>query len=261
MYYLRARYYNPLTGRFLSVDSQAGQGQRRYEYAGADPVNGIDPTGNEAIIEWALLTFYPGRIPIHFPGFPSWCGFEMGGFMPGCGGGPGDSGGQSGSGAGPGAPAGPPPPPPPHNEDLVLVPKGDSGRNNVSYRDIDYCVEQKNGDPPRETWYVTEHQTNTTVAPPNGMSGGVDPNEFPDYIGCLACRNEESQQTFFISLSRGTNAQPQQQITVHVPIEGDFEQLGIHVDSGGNRVNGYLHWPGVPFTPSWYEDGGLCRSK
>jgi RHS repeat-associated protein len=27
MYYLRARYYNPVTGRFLSVDSQAGAGR------------------------------------------------------------------------------------------------------------------------------------------------------------------------------------------------------------------------------------------
>ena len=81
MYYLRARYYNPLTGRFLSVDSQAGQGQRRYEYANADPIDGMDPSGNEAIIEWALLQFYPKRLPIFFPGFPSWCGFEMGAYL------------------------------------------------------------------------------------------------------------------------------------------------------------------------------------
>jgi RHS repeat-associated protein len=51
LYYLRARYYNPLTGRFLSVDPEAGEGQRRCEYAAADPVNGVDPSGNEAIIE------------------------------------------------------------------------------------------------------------------------------------------------------------------------------------------------------------------
>jgi RHS repeat-associated protein len=62
LYYLRARYYNPLTGRFLSVDSQAGEGQRRYEYAGADPVNGMDPTGNNDIIEFELLNFQPSPI-------------------------------------------------------------------------------------------------------------------------------------------------------------------------------------------------------
>lgn len=109
MYYLRARYYNPLTGRFASVDSQAGQGQRRYEYAGANPVDELDPSGNEAIIEWALLQFYPKRLPFLFPGFPKWCGFAMGGYLPGCGGG---SGGAGGTGAGSGAPGGPPQPPP-----------------------------------------------------------------------------------------------------------------------------------------------------
>ena len=37
LYYLRARYYNPLTGRFLSVDPEAGEGQRRYEYTCCRP--------------------------------------------------------------------------------------------------------------------------------------------------------------------------------------------------------------------------------
>ena len=45
LYYLRARYYNQVTGRFLNVDSLAGQGQRRYEYAWANPVDGMDPSG------------------------------------------------------------------------------------------------------------------------------------------------------------------------------------------------------------------------
>jgi RHS repeat-associated protein len=94
-YYLRARYYNPLTGRFLSADPEAGQGQRSYEYAGADPVNGLDPSGNEAIVEFALLQFYPCRLSVHFPGF---CGLPLAGgaSLPGCG--------------GPGAPSPPKPP-------------------------------------------------------------------------------------------------------------------------------------------------------
>jgi RHS repeat-associated protein len=103
MYYLRARYYNPLTGRFLSVDSQAGQGQRRYEYANADPVNGMDPSGSEAIVEFALLQFYPQRLPIFFPGWCDQIGPILGpisSLLPFC-----DD--KSGSGAG-----GAPPPPP-----------------------------------------------------------------------------------------------------------------------------------------------------
>ena len=112
LYYLRARYYNPLTGRFLSVDPEAAQGQRRYEYAGADPVNGMDPSGNEAIIEFALLRFYPGRLGFIQVHFPTGCGVAGGASLPGCGGsGGGNGGGPHGPGGPP--PSDPPPPPPP----------------------------------------------------------------------------------------------------------------------------------------------------
>ena len=115
LYYLRARYYNPLTGRFISVDSEAGEGQRRYQYAAADPVNGMDPTGNEAIVEWALLTFYPGRLPFNLGFQLSWCGFAGSGYLLGCGSGAGGSGAGSGGSGGSG---GPPPPPPPRRPHL-----------------------------------------------------------------------------------------------------------------------------------------------
>jgi RHS repeat-associated protein len=50
LYYLRARYYNPLTGRFVSRDPGSGEltnpeTLHKYLYADAEPVNGIDPTG------------------------------------------------------------------------------------------------------------------------------------------------------------------------------------------------------------------------
>ena len=50
LYYLRARYYNPNTGRFLSRDPEDGKPWdpktlHKYLYAGGDPVNAIDPTG------------------------------------------------------------------------------------------------------------------------------------------------------------------------------------------------------------------------
>ncbi len=53
LYYLRARYYDPVAGRFLSVDPKADQGQHPYAYAGADPVNGHDPTGTQDVIEYS----------------------------------------------------------------------------------------------------------------------------------------------------------------------------------------------------------------
>jgi len=49
-YYLRARWYDSLTGRFNRVDPYAGnyqdpQSLHKYLYAHANPVNGVDPTG------------------------------------------------------------------------------------------------------------------------------------------------------------------------------------------------------------------------
>ena len=52
LYYLRARYYNPLTGRFMSRDPNKGnrfdpRSLHKYLYAGGDPVNLLDPTGRD----------------------------------------------------------------------------------------------------------------------------------------------------------------------------------------------------------------------
>jgi RHS repeat-associated protein len=58
MYYMRARWYNPVTGRFMSRDPEEGKPQdpaslHKYLYAGGDPVNKVDPTGREAAEETA----------------------------------------------------------------------------------------------------------------------------------------------------------------------------------------------------------------
>jgi RHS repeat-associated protein len=50
LYYLRARYYNPQTGRFMSKDPEGGRATipatlQKYLYAGGNPVNRIDPRG------------------------------------------------------------------------------------------------------------------------------------------------------------------------------------------------------------------------
>ena len=56
LYYLRARYYNPNSGRFMSRDPEDGKAKdpktlHKYLYAGGDPINAVDPTG-KGIIEY-----------------------------------------------------------------------------------------------------------------------------------------------------------------------------------------------------------------
>ena len=60
LYYLRARYYNPLTGRFMSRDLEDGQRSdpstlHKYLYAGGDPVNAKDPSGRASEEEEPLI--------------------------------------------------------------------------------------------------------------------------------------------------------------------------------------------------------------
>ena len=59
LYYLRARYYNPLTGRFLGRDPEDPglldsdgiptdpKRLHKYLYAGGDPINRVDPNGRD----------------------------------------------------------------------------------------------------------------------------------------------------------------------------------------------------------------------
>ena len=44
-YYLRARYYNPIAGRFLQEDVYQGDGLNLYAYCGNNPVRYYDPSG------------------------------------------------------------------------------------------------------------------------------------------------------------------------------------------------------------------------
>jgi RHS repeat-associated protein len=56
LYYLRARYYNPATGRFLSRDPEDDKlydqaAFHKYLYASGNPVNRIDPRGRPDLVE------------------------------------------------------------------------------------------------------------------------------------------------------------------------------------------------------------------
>ena len=50
-----ARWYDPSTGEFTTVDPMLAQTDEPYEYAGDDPVNGSDPSGDWANICHGLL--------------------------------------------------------------------------------------------------------------------------------------------------------------------------------------------------------------
>ena len=61
LYYLRARYYNPLTGRFMSRDPNEGDPTdpktlHKYLYVGGNPASAIDPSGRDEE-EYEVLTF------------------------------------------------------------------------------------------------------------------------------------------------------------------------------------------------------------
>jgi RHS repeat-associated protein len=59
LYQLRARYYNMLTGRFETMDPYAGKitfpaTLHKYGYTANNPVNRIDPSGKDAILNYAI---------------------------------------------------------------------------------------------------------------------------------------------------------------------------------------------------------------
>jgi RHS repeat-associated protein len=54
LYYLTHRYYNPVTGQFLSVDPAVDLTHTPFSYANDDPINATDPTGLSITFEICL---------------------------------------------------------------------------------------------------------------------------------------------------------------------------------------------------------------
>jgi RHS repeat-associated protein len=60
LYYLRARWYNPVTGRFMTRDPYSGSAYdpaslHRYNYARSNPSNFLDPSGRATLGEYGLM--------------------------------------------------------------------------------------------------------------------------------------------------------------------------------------------------------------
>jgi RHS repeat-associated protein len=68
--YMQARYYDPVIGRFLSTDAADFTPERpfmfnRYAYAGNDPINALDPTGDVRVF---VTAYKVAKRAVHFRG-------------------------------------------------------------------------------------------------------------------------------------------------------------------------------------------------
>ncbi len=69
LYYNRSRYLNTVTGRFWTMDTYEGDPQspqslHKYLYVGANPVNMLDPSGHDGLME--LLTTFAIQQALNF---------------------------------------------------------------------------------------------------------------------------------------------------------------------------------------------------
>lgn len=70
--YLVHRYYDPTTGQFITVDPMLAQTKQPYEYAANDPVNEVDPTGEDALGCNQLVCIHVYGTGLHVPKIDVW---------------------------------------------------------------------------------------------------------------------------------------------------------------------------------------------
>ena len=76
------RYYDPTTGQFLTVDPLIDETGAPYSYAGGDPVDNTDPSGQSIPLDfgaYGLGTYNGGSNGAH-PGCPVWGNGQLNGY-------------------------------------------------------------------------------------------------------------------------------------------------------------------------------------
>jgi len=197
---------------FWGMDTDEGNSQEplslhKYLYADADPVDGLDPSGHDDIAEMGMAMSM--SMPLDTISIPNLYAVMS---VPGL---------------------------------LRLIPESDDGRVGQAYRNVVYKVRTPWNSIPQTKWYVTEHQTDWSVAKPNGMSEDPQGNQFEDLIGEIDNAVINTIQTFTISTTPGVNGQPSFPIFVHANGWGDFGSLGIYISPSLILINGRVRYPNV----------------